>query len=432
MRTISIQFAKHRRVVLLAALPILAAACADSSRPTGPGEPPITGNVIAGEAAFLAECASCHAARDGFDLAFFAFPDTTIVRRALGHVELPTAHDIVAYIRTLRAPHTGRTVRIFQPGDVMAISDVAIGTRLFGTDLFPEDLTTAQMLAVDPRDVAVALEFPLWSFEESNLDWMPDAPVADALLDWAGPRRGPAREWLERYYASRRTEDLLETILRLRLAERLPDNPDAPCVMEPFDRFRPRECFEARRWIATLGAQHMLRAGVEDPVHPIIHDAWWDVGNASRRSRQTDETIDNAIVNWTQWMYLGFAFNPQAHASVYLSLGLTALGLPRHATFHILRSQVVRGPGSRAPYHDARNAARFAPAHWTYAATAFSFRNLLERQAAGGHLRWEAEAFEEARMNVEEAFNMAMRQGVDGDRALQLAALRDQILAGLH
>ncbi|GIT52818.1 MAG: hypothetical protein Ct9H300mP15_30310 [Gemmatimonadota bacterium] len=59
-------------------------------------------NAELGRVAFKEECASCHAAGDGFDLAVFSFPDSTIIRRALGHVNELAANDIVAHIRTIQ------------------------------------------------------------------------------------------------------------------------------------------------------------------------------------------------------------------------------------------------------------------------------------------------------------------------------------------
>ena len=263
--------------------------------------PTISGNAVAGLEAFERECSSCHSSRDGFDLAFFAFPDTTIERRALGHVDTVTAHDIVAYVRTVRALPTSRDFRAFQPGGSRASGDANFATQLFGADRWPADLSAAQLAAIDPLRVRVSLEFPLWSSESSNLDWMPDTPIDPALVDYR-TEYGAARPFLESYYATHAPHDLLMAVLTLRVAERDPNNPDAPCVMEPFDRFRPTACFETRRWISTLAAQDMLRKGQREAIHSILHDGWWDVGNAARRSRQTGAEIDASIQKLAQWM----------------------------------------------------------------------------------------------------------------------------------
>ena len=415
-----------RTLSALALVPF-ALACSDGS-PAGidPPEPPIQGDATLGEAAFLAECASCHSTRDGFDLAFFAFPDTTIVRRALGHVDTATSNDIVAFIRTLRVLPTDREFRVFQPGGFRISGDANFATNLFGADSWPADLTTEQLAQIDPLDVPIALDFPLWSFEFSNLDWMPEVPIAEPLLDYP-TEVGVGRSYLESYYRTRSLEDLFGAVLALRIAERDPNNPDAPCVMEPFDRFRALDCFEARRWIATLVAQHMLRTNTSEPISPVLHDGWWDVGNAARRSRQSTP-IENATRNWAVWMYVGWAFEPDRHASVYLGSALINLDLPRHATFHALRAQVVRGPRSISSYRDTFNAARFSPGHWTFSATRFGYRNLLERLAAGFQ-PMEAELLEEARTLVAETYTVAARKLVSDSELAELATLRDQILS---
>ncbi|MFQ5691260.1 MAG: hypothetical protein ACE5HQ_13440, partial [Gemmatimonadota bacterium] len=382
---------------------------------------------IRGETAFLAECAPCHAARDGFDLAFFAFPDTTIIRRALGHVDLTTSQDIVAYIRTLRVPATARDFRILQPGGFQAAGDLHFALGLFGADDWPTGLTSAELAAIDPRSVAAALPFPLWSFEQSNLDWMPEGPIPDELLDYRG---GEGRTALEAYYGSRRTEDLLHAVVALRIADRDPDNPDAPCVEEPLERMRSPECFEVRRWISSLVAQHMLRTGVTDPIHPLLHDAWWDVGNAARRSFQLDRPLDNGVQNWAVWMYLGWTFAPERHASVYLGTALNALGLPRHATFVALRSMVSRSGPNAAPYKDVLSAARFAPDAWAYDAVRFGYRHLLERLATGV-IPTPGKPLDEAREAVGHAYTVVTRKVSDSEAA-RLAALRDQVLALLQ
>lgn len=416
-------------VSLLAPLPLLIACSPDTMTAPPNVSPPIRGDAVQGRIAFEAECASCHATRDGLDLAFFGFPDTTIIRRAVAHVDTSTAHDIVAHIATIRVAPTSREFRLFQPGGAQVAGDTDFAIRLFGSDAWPADLTPEALKAIDPRDVAIALPMPLWSFEFSNLDWMPAVPIADALLDYP-TEAGVARPYLSTYYATRGTEDLFRAVRALRIAERDPANPSAPCVMDPIDRLRPADCFEARRWISTLVAQHMIRNGETEPIHFVLHDEWWDVGNVSRRSRQIHQPLDNAVQNWAVWMYLGWAFNPSRHASVYLGNAFRLLGMPRQATFHALRAQVSRGSRSPAVYQDTRNAARFAPAPWAFNATRFGFEELLGRLQAGFQPTG-AETVAEARMTVDRAY-VAAAHKVTLSEAAQLAVLRDQILALLN
>lgn len=116
----------HTPLHLVATTAICAAACSDS--PVAPVESSggISGNASIGAAAFLEACSACHSSRDGFDLAFFAFPDSTIVRRAVAHVDTGTAHDIVSHIRALRVDPTARDFRVFQPGGEQVVSDQAV------------------------------------------------------------------------------------------------------------------------------------------------------------------------------------------------------------------------------------------------------------------------------------------------------------------
>jgi len=360
------------------------AACDSASSPLAESELPDvaerSADVTLGHEAFLAECASCHASGDGFDLAFFSFPDSTIIRRALGHVDMATSSDIVAYIRTLAVAPVGRFATSFQPGGVQLTSDLEFATTLFGSDAWPSELTSSALLAIDPTRVPIAFGFPRWSLEESNLDWMPDSPFPETLLRHSNERAGDA---LRRYQASGAYEDLYAATMALRIAERDPQSTMAPCQLEEPVRFAADDCFQARRWTASLVAQHMLRSGSGEPMHFSLHDAWWDVGNVARKSLQHGVPIDNAEENWAVWMYLGWAFAPERHASTYLATALSRKHLPRHATFHALRSQVARVEASGNPYEDLNTAVRVAPRSWMADVAAFSFRNLIERLEAG-------------------------------------------------
>jgi hypothetical protein len=256
---------------------------------------------------------------------------------------------------------------------------------------------------------------------------MPELPLPDAILDHRG---GMPRQALERYYRAPSSETLLTAIAALRVADR-DELSAAPCAR--VGGIGPvadgPACFEVRRWVATLAAQYMLRTGATGPVHPALHDTWWDVGNAVRLSDREPGAIPNRDANWASWMYLGWAFDPGRHASVYTGNGLTRTDLPHHATFVALRSQVARPRGSAAVFADAASAARFAPDHWTYATTRFAFRHLLERLAAGER-PMRADVLEEARSHVESAYTAAARK-VTPEEGAELAVLRDQVFAAL-
>jgi hypothetical protein len=384
------------------------------------------GDPVAGALAFQAECGTCHASRDGFDLAHFGYSDTTILRRAVGHVDTTTALDIVAHVRSLGVDREHRDVRIFQPGGEILESDLAFANRLFGGDAWPDTLSTAGLLALSPRDVPVAVPFPLWSDEESNRDWMPDADFPAALLDYG---EGEARARLDEYHNTRSVQDLISALQVLVASDREEANPEAPCV-EGLDRLQPAACFDARRWVSSFGAQFMLRHSLDGSVHNVLHDVWWDIGHVARRTVLSDGfegEIPDALDNWVTWMYAGWSFEPERHASFYLAAGLARAEMPRHATFHVLRAQVARMEGSVAPYVDAANVPRYGHDAWVMEGLTFAYRHLLERLAAGDR---PADELAMARAEVESAYDLAV-PFVTSAEADSLRALRDQILAGL-
>lgn len=413
-----------RTGALLASL-VTASACADAGVSSLDGlDAALTGNAALGMEAFRAECASCHATGDGFDLAFFGFPDTTIVRRALGHVEMPVALDIVAHIRSLQPAESDRNANVFQPDNRVLMSDQAFAFELFGVDRWPETLTTAALLDIDPRNVPIAMALPKWSVEESNVDWMPDSPISTDVLMWVG-----GDEAMDAYRSVPNEENLLQLILRLRVGTGDRNNPTAPCIFFEEDRRVEHErCFQNQRWISTLAAQHMLRRG-DDYLHELAHDAFWAVGFTARDAvLHSDTPFENGLENWTSWMWTGWMFEPGNHSSVYTAQGMTGVGLERHATFLILRSQVARREGSFQPYHDLPNAARFAPSHWVGSAVAFGLRHLIERLEAGEvPTRFPQDTgMSELRDQVSWAYELAVRR--DAAAAEGLRVLRDRVL----
>jgi hypothetical protein len=82
-------------------------------------------------------------------------------------------------------------------------------------------------------------------------------------------------------------------------------------------------------------------------------------------------------------MFLGWSFDPSRHSSTYTGGSFIQLGLPRHATFVALRTQVARPKNSVSVYEDAVNAVKFAPAAWAMAVASFGLRHINERLAAG-------------------------------------------------
>src|SRR5829696_1537549 len=147
----------HLARLALPAVVVAAVACSESSRDAlDPSD--VVANPVLGQLSFEQSCAGCHASHDGFDLKTFGFSDTTIIRRAVKHVDTGSARNIVAYIHSLQAPPTDTRLRLFQPRGAPLGSDVEFATALFGRDAWPETLTTAQLMAIDPRTVQVAVK----------------------------------------------------------------------------------------------------------------------------------------------------------------------------------------------------------------------------------------------------------------------------------
>jgi len=416
----------HRLALVSAAALTVLAACSES--PSGPAEPEVPRlDPALGRIAFEQECAKCHASKDGFDLAMFGFTDTTIIRRAVAHVDTATAKNIVAYIRTVSAPRQPERMRLFQPKGAPLAGDLEFAQALFGRDAWPSELTTAALVAIDPRAVQVAARLPIWSDEATNLDWMPDTPLPAAILDYSG---GLVAGAVAGYRAVPTRDNLLRAVNALRTADRATANAGAPCLLEDTTRVNFRECFEVRRWTSTLVALHMLRNGSEASLGGQVHDVWWDVGNAARKSRADREVpIANPVENWVSWMFLGWSFDPSQHASVYTGGGFRQLGLVRHATFVALRSQVARMRNSTSPYDDLLNAVRFSPNGWATATTTFGLKHLLDRLATGDRPQ-RADQIAMVVTTVNTAVTEATRKVPIADRA-GLQALGQQVVAAL-
>jgi len=379
-----------------------------------------------GRVAFENECSTCHASRDGYDLRTFGFSDTTIIRRAVAHVDTATAHNIVAYIHTVPSLRLDETTHLFQPGATMVSSDVEFATALFGRDEWPAGLTTAQLAVIDPRTVRVAIRLPIWSDEGNNLDWMPDKPLPEGILGYQG---GLAAAAIAGYRAVPTSENLTRAVMALRNADRAVANPSAPCLLEDSQRVNYGACFDVRRWTSTLVALHLLRYGMDQNLGGSVHDVWWDVGNAARKSR-TDQSlpIANPVENWANWMYLGWTFDPSQHASVYTGGALRQLGLVRHATFIAMRSAVARPRNSPSPYDDVANAVNFSPVSWTPAVTLFGLRHLLERLQAGERPSKAQRADAVARVNS--AIQLGSQKSPAADRPA-IQAIGQQVLSQL-
>jgi hypothetical protein len=375
----------------------------------------------AGEVAFRQECAGCHASADGFDLARFTFTDTTILRRATAHVDTATAHDIIAHIRSLGVAPVDRDVRIFQPHGAQVADDVEFAMGLFGADAWPAGWGEDELLAVDPKSVAVAVPFPVWSDEESNLDWMPDVPLPPTLLDARGAM---VRGALGGYAAAPTEENLDRALAALRTVSHDRLSPTAPCARSETGALaEPVVCFQVSRWTAALAAQHLLRYGLSFDGAlgggTRAQDAFWEVGQATRRGLLINEQpVENAEQNWVSWMMLGWVFAPGNHASGYTASGLRVARLPRHAAFVAVRSLVARDAGSHQPYQDLRITAIHAPMHWLEDAVTSALRALESREARGEGPTREAAVTEAALALTRTVERLERRLGTEGAAAL--------------
>lgn len=392
------------RRLLISALFLVACDAPETNAPlppSPPAPPPLTrpADAALGRAAFRESCANCHTSIDGFDLAYFGYADSTILRRGTRHVDTLTAHDIVAHIRTISTAAVPRTTRPLQPGGTVAASDADFSIQLFGRDAWPADLTVTQLRAIAPQNVVIALPLPLWSDEASNLDWLPDSVMPDGLLDDAG---GQPRTLLAAYHASPTTDNLLRALTALRAAERRSGNPAAPCVFNDAARWKPRECFDARRWQASLVLQHLMRSGMTERIEARMHDTWWDVGIAAM---QGGSRIDYAAENWAAWTYLSWIVDPVRQPSALTADGLVDLGLRRHATFVALRSLVSRVLTDIEAYADIEAAANVATDAWVHDAVMFGLRALTERVETGDLPRPESRG--RARSHVDAALDRA-------------------------
>jgi hypothetical protein len=423
---------RSRRIAPQVLLIVALAACGEQSTAPGadpapaPAPAPVTDAAAHGRTAFAASCASCHASGDGFDLAFFQFADTTTIRRALKHVDASTARDIAAYVRSLGAGRsTSSQARIFQPGGAPLDSDVELGRTLFGVDAWPSDMTTARLRAIDPLQVRVAVPFPRWSVESDNTDWMPDAPLPGSVV--ADRDSAPVRAVAAYRQAS--TDANLSVAMAALLSAMGRRDSNGPCHFEGGGRLDPVECFQATRWASSLVAQHMLRNGVTRPMaDSVLHDMWWDVGDAARRAINNGSMVANGQRNWTSWMYMAWIFGPDHHPSFYFLEGLQVVGLGRHAVWAGLRTMVSRPVGSALVYDDLANVARSGATSWLFEAERFGMRHLLERIRAGDMPP--AAGMAAARAKVDLAAKTAGSRLGTAERDA-LATLAQQVLAAL-
>lgn len=411
----------RRATCLLVAL---ALACGDGQDdPAGPG---ITGNAELGRVAFMQSCASCHANGAGFDLAYFGFPASDIVRRAVKHVDASTASDIAAYIASLGVSAIGTTTPPFQPGGGVAISDSHFWRELFGTAGWPADMTAERLRAIDLRTTPVPLQMPLWSSEEDETDWLPREPVPEEVLQ---ANDGALAAAIETYHASPGTPALLTAIERF--VEATPADYGV-CQGEVGAHENSVDCFEARRWMSAFAAIHFLQhePGAEIPL-PVIR-LWWSTGEAAV-TRYFRYASDEPRRTVSAWLYLAFSYAPTAFAeeSGYLGQFIQSDDRPRLAMLTALRRMVAEDgvhltiPSQR--FRDADLAVTRGPIEWRADVLDFALRYLLETAVP-----LEGEQLALAEVYLEFAFDVVAETDVPSERMEELLRLHDQLLARIR
>lgn len=251
-----------------------------------------------------AACANCHAP-DGLDLAYFAFSETTIKRRAEPHVSQLSAElsgkdfeKIKKMIEALRikyniTPKDPMEFRPLQPGgevlpgNTAADRDFAFGQQLqsMGFLFISEPVLSLEdakrhreeWLKVNPRTLKIGIPFNRWSEDPfhgtehaSMADWLPDLPRI--------PRSGQADEWyaLQDQYLRNPTDENFWAMY---------DN-EHRHTQSIFNG--SSEHFFHRKYRSVLMAQHMFRKELlnrdEFPDRPTL--AWFPARNGD---------IDNPI-----------------------------------------------------------------------------------------------------------------------------------------
>ncbi|HMB90205.1 MAG TPA: hypothetical protein VKP65_05115 [Rhodothermales bacterium] len=229
-----------------------------------------------GDLSFRTRCGTCHASRNGLDIAFFNFSDEDIIRRGVVHVDTATVLAIRDYIRSIQANLTtvDRETELFRPGSEKLASDRDVAITLFGKDAWPRNLTVEELQSIDPRDIALSVPFPTWSSESTENDWVAETPLDASILSAQGEL---VRSRLVAYYETRSDVALRHLVDDF---EQVATQPGFACEGTPGFHPRPLACFEARRWMASLTAMHLIQQGITRSVPEYIADLWWRVGEA--------------------------------------------------------------------------------------------------------------------------------------------------------
>lgn len=358
--------------------------------------PSFEGDPLKGEKLVESVCADCHAATDGWDLAAFGFPDTTIHRRGTGHVTEQEVQDIIRFVESKdedlpEGVGNGESDRApFQPGGRVLDSDKEFAMELFAQDQWPEDLTEEELLSIDPRELPVPLEMPRWSVEKKDQDWISERPLPEHIRT-----ESDFQSALSQYRQTQSDEDLVRTVRAFDNA--LTEGEQFPGEHGNTGREAFFESFEMYRWLSTLIGTHYLRSGSSDlpervdgqPVEERyfgMSNPWWRVGDIMRRfDAFRDDEPDEALKIAARWFYLAWSFRQDVpgHEQKYMVDALTqGFGLGRVAAFGLAYGAVASRPNNHHIYTDLYAVER-AQKSWQGNLTIFLLEHLIGRWKSG-------------------------------------------------
>ena len=403
--------------------------------PTSP-PPAHKADTANGRVAFAASCASCHASGDGWDLAFFDFGESDVIRRASRHVSAETAVDIAGYIQSLRVPPRDRSFRPFQPMNAALASDGEFWTEAFGApaNTWPADLTPEHLRRLSFRNVRLPFALPPWSLEVSNNDWMPDVALPAEVLRARGDT---LQKILDAYYRSPSDDVLRLFVAVFRDIVNASAENGAP-LCGGFPGFQPRftECFDALRWASTLTAAHFLRRGITENIPADVLDLWWDTGKAAvteslrGHSATTIQEHQEILKRTAGWLTLAFSYAPMRFTDAgadYLGQFLQQAGFSHFATAVYLHRMTSDGPANTPETSGNRilegSAAVFrAPNSLKYHTALFVLDYLIGRMDAGAH--YDASRRTDIERNLAFSFDVGISFASPAD-----AAIRDRYVA---
>jgi hypothetical protein len=338
-------------------------------------------------------CSSCHAP-DAFDIAGFAFSDTTILRRAHAHLENPDAVKIVALVHAIRKKYNIQPLnpmrdRPLQPGGTVLEGktseerDLAFGKSLATTlpilmrdrvDSFEKAKKARdEVLAVDARNLKIGIPFNRWSediFHGSAhgvvADWIADVPCA--------PDPAKQQEWFQRvdHYIAEPSDENFWNVYNA-----------VPVDTKPFSSMAFSNELSYHKYKSLLIAQHLLRkeanGNIERSSSPIefaklakgvLPNPFWEVGeyavlnegldsDSQGVPREVLDTFDPAMPFPNQmramklpWLWIGWLSDQglqrtpgdqNTHSGRYFTVALYTDGnYALHNCFMITRKQLVQ------------------------------------------------------------------------------------------